>query len=256
MSSEKKLGLLPMVAAILAGMIGSGVYDIAYQLGTVTSPGGAIVAWAVCFVGMLLFVLSLQNLLQKEPGGDGMFCYAQKLFGPLGEFMSAWGYWISGWVGNIAFATMMMIALGTFFPVLGDTGTSWGSIAIASAFMWLMFLLISKGVENAMILNAAVTVVKVIPLVVFIGVTVFFFNFDIFATDFWSNFAGNVDLGQGFDLGSVFGQVTDSMLSIIWLFMASNLLLSCPSAQRARPWLPRQALLACLLAPHCCSFAP
>ncbi len=30
MSSEKKLGLLPMVAAILAGMIGSGVYDIAY----------------------------------------------------------------------------------------------------------------------------------------------------------------------------------------------------------------------------------
>ena len=45
------------------------MYDIAYQLGTVTSPGGAIVAWAVCFVGMLLFVLSLQNLLQKEPGG-------------------------------------------------------------------------------------------------------------------------------------------------------------------------------------------
>lgn len=174
MSSEKKLGLLPMVAAILAGMIGSGVYDIAYQLGTVTSPGGAIVAWAVCFVGMLLFVLSLQNLLQKEPGGDGMFCYAQKLFGPLGEFMSAWGYWISGWVGNIAFATMMMIALGTFFPVLGDTGTSWGSIAIASAFMWLMFLLISKGVENAMILNAAVTVVKIIPLVVFIGTALLF----------------------------------------------------------------------------------
>ena len=74
MSSEKKLGLLPMVAAILAGMIGSGVYDIAYQLGTVTSPGGAIVAWAVCFVGMLLFVLSLQNLLQKEPGA--MACSA------------------------------------------------------------------------------------------------------------------------------------------------------------------------------------
>ena len=86
-----------MVAAILAGMIGSGVYDIAYQLGTVASPGGAIVAWAVCFVGMLLFVLSLQNLLEKEPEGDGMFCYAQKLFGPLGEFMSGWGYWISGW---------------------------------------------------------------------------------------------------------------------------------------------------------------
>ncbi len=219
MGSEKKLGLVPMTAAILAGMIGSGVYDIAFQLGTVASPGGAIVAWAVCFVGMLLFVLSLQNLLEKEPEGDGLFGYAQKLFGPLGEFMSAWGYWISGWVGNIAFATMMMIALGTFFPILGDTGTSWGSIIIASIFMWAIFLLISKGVENAMIINAIVTVVKIIPLVVFICVTIFFFNIDIFTTDFWTNFAGNTAMGEGFDLGSVFGQATDSMLSIIWLFM-------------------------------------
>ncbi len=219
MGSEKKLGLLPMTAAILAGMIGSGVYDIAFQLGTVASPGGAIVAWVICFIGMLLFVLSLQNLLEKEPEGDGMFGYAQKLFGPLGEFMSAWGYWLSGWVGNIAFATMMMIALGTFFPVLGDTGTSWGAIIIASLFMWAIFLLISKGVENAMIVNTIVTVIKIIPLVVFICVTVGFFNFGTFTTDFWSNFAGNMTLGEGFDFGSVFSQATDSMLSIIWLFM-------------------------------------
>lgn len=113
-SNEKKLGLFPMAASILAGMIGSGVYDISYQLGCVASPGGAIVAWVVCFVGMLAFVLSLQNLLDKEPDGDGMYIYARKVAGPLGEFMSAWGYWVSGWIGNIAFATMMMIALGTF----------------------------------------------------------------------------------------------------------------------------------------------
>ena len=35
---EKKLGLFPLVAAILAGMIGSGVYDIGYQLASVASP--------------------------------------------------------------------------------------------------------------------------------------------------------------------------------------------------------------------------
>ena len=60
---EKKLGLFPMVASILAGMIGSGVYDIAYQLGSVASPGGAIVAWATCFVGMLMFI---RKLLKKK----------------------------------------------------------------------------------------------------------------------------------------------------------------------------------------------
>jgi len=217
---EKKLGLFPMVASILAGMIGSGVYDIAYQLGSVASPGGAIVAWATCFVGMLMFIMSLQNLLDKEPDGDGMYIYARRLAGPLGEFMSGWGYWLSGWIGNIAFATMMMIALGTFFPVLGDTGTSWPSIAIASVVMWGIFLLINRGVENAMVVNAALTVLKVVPLLLFFVVTVTSFSLGVFTKDFWTNFAGNAAAaGTGFDLGSVFSQATNSMLSIIWLFM-------------------------------------
>ena len=167
-----------------------------------------------------MFIMFLQNLLDKEPDGDGMYIYARRLAGPLGEFMSGWGYWLSGWIGNIAFATMMMIALGTFFPVLGDTGTSWPSIAIASVVMWGIFLLINRGVENAMVVNAALTVLKVVPLLLFFVVTVTSFSLGVFTKDFWTNFAGNAAAaGTGFDLGSVFSQATNSMLSIIWLFM-------------------------------------
>ena len=208
MEGRKKVGFFPLVGSILAGMIGSGIYDISYQLGLVASPGAAIVAWAICFIGMLTFVLSLMNLLNKEPEGDGLYIYANKAAGPLGEFMSGWGYWLSGWIGNIAFATMMMIALATFFPSLGDTGTSWPSIIIASVVMWLMFLFINRGVENAMIINAILTILKIIPLILFFVVVVVSFNFGVFTTDFWTNFAGNVVHG-GFDAGSVFDQVTN-----------------------------------------------
>ena len=218
MEERKKLGFFPLVGSILAGMIGSGIYDISYQLGSVASPGAAIIAWAICFIGMLTFVLSLMNLLNKEPEGDGLYVYANKAAGPLGEFMSAWGYWMSGWIGNIAFATMMMIALATFFPVLGDTGTSWPSIIIASIVMWGMFLFINRGVEDAMIINAILTVLKIVPLVLFFVVVVVSFNFGVFTTDFWTNFAGNVVHG-GFDAGSVFDQVTNSIMSLVWVFM-------------------------------------
>lgn len=218
MEERKKLGFFPMFASILAGMIGSGIYDISYQLGTVASPGAAIVAWAICFIGMLTFVLSLMNLLNKEPEGDGLYVYANKACGPLGEFMSGWGYWMSGWIGNIAFATMMMIALATFFPALGDTGTSWPSIIIASVVMWGMFLFINRGVENAMIINAILTVLKIVPLVLFFVVVVVSFNFGVFTTNFWTNFAGNVVHG-GFDARSVFDQVTNSIMSLVWVFM-------------------------------------
>lgn len=218
MEERKKLGFFPMFASILAGMIGSGIYDISYQLGTVASPGAAIVAWAICFIGMLTFVLSLMNLLNKEPEGDGLYVYANKACGPLGEFMSGWGYWMSGWIGNIAFATMMMIALATFFPVLGDTGTSWPSIIIASVVMWGMFFFINRGVEDAMIINAILTVLKIVPLVLFFVVVVVSFNFGVFTTNFWTNFAGNVAHG-GFDARSVFDQVTNSIMSLVWVFM-------------------------------------
>ncbi|WP_297182579.1 amino acid permease [uncultured Enorma sp.] len=218
MEERKKLGFFPMFASILAGMIGSGVYDLSYQLGLVASPGAVIIAWAVCFIGMLTFTLSLMNLLNKEPEGDGLYVYANKAAGPLGEFMSAWGYWMSGWIGNIAFATMMMIALSTFFPVLGDTGTSWPAIIVASVIMWALFFFINRGVESAMIINSILTVIKVIPLVLFFVVVVVSFNFGVFTTDFWTNFAGNVTHG-GFDAQSVFDQVTNSIMSLVWVFM-------------------------------------
>ena len=213
----KKLGLFPMAAAILAGMIGSGVYDLSFQLSGAASPGGAIIAWLTCFVGMLMLVFCLQNLLDKEPGGDGMYVYANKLAGPLGEFMSGWGYWLSGWIGNIAFATMMMIALGTFFPVLGDAGTSWPAIIVASIILWALFALINRGVENAMIINSLLTVLKIVPLILFIVVTITSFRFNVLTAGFWTNFAGNTT--AEFDFVSIFNQVKNSMLSIMWLFM-------------------------------------
>lgn len=84
-STEKKsgggLGFWVLVITIFSSMIGSGVYDLSYQLGTVASPGAAIVAFAICYVGTLVSALSLKNLLERDPEGDGLFCYARRAFG-------------------------------------------------------------------------------------------------------------------------------------------------------------------------------
>ena len=158
------LGFPVMVLSIVSGMVGSGIFNLTYNLGSSASPGAAIVAWIICFAGTLVSVLSLRNLLMRDPEGDGLFCYARKSMGRFAEFMSAWGYWVSGWIGNVAFAVMMLIALGTFFPVLGDTGVSWPAIIVASVIMWFIYFIVSRGVKNAMIVQAIITVLKVIPL--------------------------------------------------------------------------------------------
>ena len=219
-SQPRKLGLLMMVSVILAGAIGTGVYDISYQIATVASPGAALIAWALSFCGMLMLILTLMHLLKVEKGVTGLFVYAEEGFGPLGGFLSGWGYWMSGWIGNIGYCAMMMTCLGAFFPVLGTDGTSWPAIVLASVILWVVFFLINRGVENTVVLNSIITAVKLVPLVVFAAIMLMAFDFGMFTTDFWTNFAGNVAVaGEGFDPASVGGQITDSLLSIIWVFM-------------------------------------
>nr|WP_144743726.1 amino acid permease [Enorma burkinafasonensis] len=220
-SRQGGLGFWTLVLTIFGSMIGSGVYDISYQLGTVASPGAAIIAFAICYVGTLVSAFSLKNLLERDPEGDGLFCYARRALGGFAEYMSAWGYWISGWVGNVSFAAMMMIALGTFFPeVFGDTGTNWPSIIVASIVMWTLYALVSRGVEKSVRVNTVITIIKIVPLLLFIVLAVTCFNFGVFTTGFWTNYAGNMAAAEGgFDIRSVASQVNNSMLSLIWVFI-------------------------------------
>lgn len=117
MSEKKGINTTELTLLIVGSTIGSGVFGITSDLATAAAPGPAIIAWIIVGIGVLTLVLSLTNLSQKRPGLDsGIFSYAAAAFGPLGEFISGWAYWLSAWLGNIAFATIMMSALGTFFP--------------------------------------------------------------------------------------------------------------------------------------------
>lgn len=64
-----------------------------------------------------MLALSLNNLVLKRPDLEGIFSYAEEGFGKYTGFISGWGYWISAWMGNVAFATVMMSAVGYFLPV-------------------------------------------------------------------------------------------------------------------------------------------
>ena len=74
----------------------------------------------------------MNNLGAKRPDLDGgIFGYAEAAFGKLGGFISGWGYWLSAWLGNVAFATMLMSAIGEFIPAFKG-GQNIPSILLAS----------------------------------------------------------------------------------------------------------------------------
>src|SRR5699024_10976044 len=110
----------------------------------------------------------------------------------------------SAWLGNIAFATMLMSSIGTSFPTFKG-GQNLPSIIIAIIFCWLLTILVNNGVEIASFVNMIGTICKVLPLVIFIIMMVVCFKAGMFTADFLGRVANNAT--RGTTTGSVWEQM-------------------------------------------------
>jgi arginine:ornithine antiporter/lysine permease len=181
-----------LVALVVSSSIGSGVFGITSDLASAAAPGPAIISWVIVGIGILALVLSLNHLGEKRPDLDGgIFGYAKASFGELGGFISGWGYWLSAWLGNVAFATMMMSAIGEFFPLFKG-GQNIPSILFASMFIWGLTFLVNNGIESASFINMIVTICKLVPLFLFIVFMIVAFKLNVFTADFWRNVSDNL----------------------------------------------------------------
>ncbi|MGL4662492.1 MAG: arginine-ornithine antiporter [Culicoidibacterales bacterium] len=207
-----------LVALVVSSSIGGGVFGITKDLANVASPGAGILAWLIVGVGILALVLSLNNLADKRPDLDsGIFGYAEAVFGKIGGFISGWGYWLSAWLGNVAFATILMSAIGGFFPMF-EGGQNIPSIIVASIFIWALTLLVNRGIESASFINVVVTIGKLIPLFLFLIIIIVSFKAGVFTSDFWGNVSSNVIKDQTLSI-NVWDQVKASLLIMMWVFV-------------------------------------
>lgn len=213
MSKEpKKLGIIALTALIISSSIGAGIFAIPTDMADAASPGGALMAWLIAGLGVLTLCLSIVNIINKKPELSGIVSYAEDGFGPFNGFISGWGYWLSAWLGNVAFATMMMKTIGRFFPAFGD-GSNLLSILVASVILWGLYFLVNRGVESAASLNTIITLCKLLPLAFYIILALLFFDVNTFMDNFWGTTSGS------FELSSVIKQIQSSMMVIMWVFV-------------------------------------
>jgi arginine:ornithine antiporter/lysine permease len=171
--------------------------------------GAIVIGWVITGLGMLMLARTYQMLSLREPTLDnGVYAYAQALAGEYVGFNAAWGYWVSAWIGNVGYLVAAFSALGFFFPMFGDGNTPAAMVA-ASVVVWAVHALVLRGIRGAAVLNAVVTLAKVVPLLLFIVLVALAFRVSTFRLDFWGDAA----------LGSVFAQVKSTMLVTVWVFI-------------------------------------
>ncbi|MER5880409.1 basic amino acid/polyamine antiporter [Streptomyces sp. NPDC001910] len=204
-----KLTLLTLTTMVVGSMVGAGVFSLPRRFAQETGVAGALIAWAVAGTGMLMLAFVFQRLAIRRPDLDaGVYAYAKAGFGEYLGFFSAFGYWASACVGNVTYWVLIMSTIGAIAPPLGD-GDTVLAVALSSVGLWAFFLLIRRGVKEAAAINRIVTVAKIVPILVFVVLALFYLKPRVFA----DNFAG-ADYA-----GSLFGQVKGTMLATVFVFL-------------------------------------
>ncbi len=208
---NKKLRLGALTAMVIGSMVGSGVFSLPQNMAAGAGPLAILIGWGITGVGILALALVYQGLSRRKPElNAGPYAYAKAGFGPFIGFNSAWGYWISAWVGNVSYLVVMFSALSYFLPAFGE-GNTWHAVLGASIVLWLIHALVLSGVKQAAFINLIATIAKIAPIILFIGIAVVAFKVDVFALDFSGT--------QNTSLGSIMAQVKSTMLVTLWVFI-------------------------------------
>src|SRR3954451_11639357 len=158
---------------------------------------------------MLMLAFVFQTLALRKPDLDaGVYAYAKAGLGEYIGFFSAFGYWASACVGNVTYWVLIMSTIGAIAPALGE-GDTVLAVALSSVGVWVFFYLVQRGVKDAAIINRVVTIAKLVPIIVFVGLALFALDPKVFA----DNFTGNADVG------SLFEQVRGTMLVTVFVFL-------------------------------------
>ncbi|HYD72435.1 MAG TPA: amino acid permease [Candidatus Binatia bacterium] len=167
--TSKPLGFWSCWSLTVGCMIGSGVF----LLPSVLAPYGLLSfgGWLVTGAGSILVALTLARLAARTTRTGGPYAFVHDAFGDLLGFANVWGYWASYWTGIAAVAVAFAGYLTVFIPALNDNPV--GQALSALALIWTLTLINIRGLRESSILQLALTVLKIAPLLAVIALGVF-----------------------------------------------------------------------------------
>ena len=170
---KRELGLLAATAIVVGNCIGSGIFTASASMAKASNPKTIMYAWIITSIGSLLLALSFAKLGTAMPKTGGPIVYTRAAFGDFASFLIAWTYWVGAWVGNAAIITAFMLYF-TYFVPAADAPII--AFLVTSAVLWIFTIINILGVKKAGILGVITTILKIVPLIVFIIIAAI--NFD------------------------------------------------------------------------------
>lgn len=202
---KRDLGIFTTISIIVGQMIGSGIYMAPQGLAALSNPWMALLAVAVTGIGTLFLALSFARLDNKRAATGSVIIYAKEAFGDLPAFWVGWSYWCGCWIANGAIVIAGLNYTSYFFPSMA--GNTFPKFIACTLILWVYTIINIIGVKIAGRINLVLTILKLLPLLLFAVVAVVHFDTSNFNTMSSQavNGMGALPMGMAYMLWSFIG---------------------------------------------------
>jgi len=161
-----------LVALFINVTVGAGVFRLPSEIFKAAGTY-SLLAFLICAVAVGLIILCFAEVASRFTETGGPYLYGREAFGPAFGFMIGWLMWITRLAGFATLSDVLVINLGYFWP----TATiALPRAAIITGMVILLAIVNIIGVRESAIVGNIFTISKLAPLLLFIGVGLFFIN--------------------------------------------------------------------------------
>src|SRR5438128_5642870 len=161
-----------LVALLINVTVGAGILRLPADVQR-TVGNYSLAAFVVCAMIIGLIALCFAEVGSRFSGTGGPYLYASETFGPTLAFLVGWLMWLTRLAGFATLAEVFVSYLGYFWPP-AESGLP--RIAIIIGLVVVLTVINLIGVKESARAGDIFTVSKLIPLVVFVAVGLFFIS--------------------------------------------------------------------------------
>jgi amino acid transporter len=180
-----------LTAIAINTIIGAGIFGLPAKVFEKIGDW-SILAFVVCALIIGLIVVCFAEVSSRFQTTGGMYLYAKEAFGSVVGFEVGWLYWIVRIATFTANCNLMLAYLSVFFPNAKEGNTRTILITSIVIFLTIINLL---GVKQSTILTNIFTVGKLLPLILFASIGLFFIspaNFNFAVTFDYTTFSSAI----------------------------------------------------------------
>ena len=200
---KQELTLFDVTNLVVGAIIGADIY-VASAFGAGLLGPLSLVTWVVAGIIAIVIALCFAQCAALLPKVGGPYAYAHAAWGTFAGFIVGWSLWLAEWMSLAVFPVAFTQYLMFFFPSL-----SW-ILQVTVKVLFVVFLVVTNivGVKAAGRTNDVLTIVKLVPLIFFVAIGLFYVTSN--ATTAITNYSPFSPFG--------FGNFGSALVLIFWAY--------------------------------------